>query len=192
MYKILPYVNAVLMVLTEIAKIIADIMAKIFGFSSEDLDFGAGVGNSLDILGDSLDNTTKKADKLKNSLMGLRSFDKIINISTPKSNNTGTGTGGIGISSDIMSMANKAMDNYNKKLENVRMKATEIRDNIMEWLGFTKKVDSKTGEVSFKFDHITSGTVLGALAAGGVIFKGVHTIYKVLSKIGLLNFGGIS
>ena len=187
-YKILPYVNAVLMVLTEIAKIIADIMAKIFGFKPEDLDFGAGVGNSVDILGDSLDNTTKKADNLKKSMMGLRSFDKIINISTPKNNGSGAGTGGVGISSDIMNMANKAMDNYNKKLENVRMKATKIRDNIMEWLGFTKQVDSKTGEVSFKFDHITSGTVLGGLAVGGVIFKGVHTIYKVLSKIGLLKF----
>lgn len=185
-YKILPYVNAIMMVLTEIAKILADIMARIFGFDPKELDFGAGVGNNIDILGDKMDNTTKKSEKLKNSMSGLRSFDKIINISTPKNNDSGAGTGGVGISSDIMSMANKAMDEYNKKIESIQMKATKIRDNIMEWLGFTKEIDGETGEVSFKFDHITSGTVLGALAIGGSIYKGVRTIWKILSKIGLL------
>lgn len=187
-YKILPYVNGILMVLTEIAKIIGNIMAKIFGFKPEDLDFGSGVGQDLDIFGEKADNATAKTEKLKKSVMGLRSFDKIINISTPKNNGSGAGAGATGISSDILNMANKAMDSYNKKLKNVKLQATEIRDKIMEWLGFTKIVDEKTREVSFKFDHITSGTVLGGLAVGGVIFKGVHTIYKVLSKIGLLKF----
>lgn len=178
------------MALTEVARVIAGIVASLFGFDPEDLNFGAGVSDSLDTLGDSLDNATKKSEKLKNSMLGLRSFDKIINISTPK--NDGSGTGGLGISADIWNMANKSMDEYNKKLTNVQMKATKIRDKIMEWLGFTKEIDEETGEVSFKFDHITSGTILGALAVGGSIFKGVSIIYKILSKIGLLKLTPIS
>lgn len=180
------------MVLTEIGKILADIMAKIFGFDPKELDFGAGVGNNIDILGDKMDNTTKKSEKLKNSMAGLRSFDKIINISTPKNNNTGADAGGLGIGSDIMSMANRAMDKYNKNIENIQMKATKIRDKIMEWLGFTKLVDEKTKEVSFKFDHITSGTVLGALVVGGSIYKGIYSIYKILSKFGLIKLPNVA
>ena len=181
-YKILPYVNGILMALTEIAKIIGDIMAKIFGFKPEDLDFGSGVGQDLDIFGEKADNATAKTEKLKKSVMGLRSFDKIINISTPKNNGSGAGVGATGISSNILNMANKAMDSYNSKLKNVKLKATEIRDNIMEWLGFTKKIDLNTGKVYWKFDHITSGTVLGALVVGGAIYKGISIIIGLVKK----------
>lgn len=191
-YKILPYVNGILMVLTEIAKIIGNIMAKIFGFKPEDLDFGSGVGQDLDIFGEKADNATAKTEKLKKSVMGLRSFDKIINISTPKNDGSGAGAGATGISSDILNMANKAMDSYNKKLKNVKLQATEIRDKIMEWLGFTKIVDEKTREVSFKFDHITKGTVLGGLAVGGIIYKGISKIFKILSKLGLIKLPKLS
>ena len=68
------------------------------------------------------------------------------------------------------------------------MKATEIRDRIMEWLGFTKEIDPLTGEVGFKFDHITSGTVLGALVVGGGIYKGIKynegTYESLVIKLG--------
>ena len=188
--KILPYVNAILMVLVEIGKVITEIVAKIFGFDSKDLDFGAGVGDSVDMLGDSMENTANKADKLKKSMLGLRSFDKILNISTPK-NDTGS-NGGLGIGSDIMGMANKAMDEYNSKLKNVKMRATEIRDSIMEWLGFTKHVNEETREEFFKFDHLTKGTFITGIVAGGAIFKGINTIYKILKKVGLLKFTGVS
>ena len=188
--KILPYINGILMVMVEIAKVIAQISATLFGFNEEDLDFGAGVGDSMDILGESIDNATDSTEKLKKSMLGLRSFDKIINISTPSSNDSSSS--GLGVDPKIANLANRAMDEYNKKLTNVQMKATKIRDNIMEWLGFTKEVDEKTGEVSFKFDHITSGTVLGALAVGGSIYSGTHKIYKIMEKLGILKLPSIS
>ena len=72
------------------------------------------------------------------------------------------------------------------------MKATKIRDRIMEWLGFQKQIDEETGDVSFKFDHITGGTVLGALAVGGTIFLGIKTFLKIFSKITGLKFANIS
>lgn len=203
-YKILPYLNAVVMVLVEIGKIIASIMQKIFGFNpKKDLDFGAGVATEIEDIvdningiGDSSSSAANNVKKLKNELLGLRSFDQLINLTTPTSsskNKSGSSSGtGLGISDDILNLANKAMDEYNKKLEYTGMKATKIRDKIMEWLGFTKEVDEKTGEISWKFDHITSGTVLGALAVGGSIFIGIMRIYSILKKIGILNFGFIS
>jgi len=190
--KVLPYLNAVLMVLNEIAKVIAGL----FGFKLDDFDFFdegtiGGLEGGFDDLGDSMDSAADSAKKLK---QGLRGFDKLNVITTPSSGGTGGagGVGGGGISSGLMDAFNKAFDDYNKKLSEVQMKATKIRDKILEWLGFTKVIDKDTGEVSFKFDHITGGTVLGALAVGGSIFKGIHTIYKVLKKFGIIKFDGIS
>ena len=209
--KILPYVNAILMVLTEIFSIVASLL----GYNEEDFDF-FGTGPEIEIeepkiqdyyggITDGANKAAKANDNLKKSMMGLRSFDKLNNISSPSSSGAGgSGGGGVGggigggiggIGPDIMDLANKAMDDYNKKLENVKMRATEIRDKIMEWLGFTKLTNEQGEFLGFKFDHITSGTVLGALAVGGIIYNGVRKILKMAEKLGLIkfpNFQGIS
>ena len=188
---ILPYLNAILMVLTAIISSIA----RLFGYKKEDFDYFDKPAVSVGKLDAGLGKATKSAGKLKKALSGLRGFDKLNVIQTPAESGggaSGGGAGGTGISGDILKSFNDAYDSYNKQLSNVKMKATKIRDTIMEWLGFTKHVDEKTGEVSFKFDHITGGTVLGALATGGVIFKGISKIVKLLQKIGLLKFPIIS
>lgn len=189
---LLPYINAILMALVEIGTIIANIMADLFGIEVEENFFDKSRANVIDLYDaytDGAGDATKANEKLKKSMMGLRSFDKLNNISSSSSTggagNIG-GNSGKGIRDNIWKMAKKAMDDYKKNLEDIQMKATKIRDQIMEWLGFTKIVDEETGDVSFKFDHITSGTVLGALAVGGVIFNGVRKIYSILSKLGLI------
>lgn len=177
--KILPYLNAIMMVLTEIINTIA----SFFGYSLEDYDFGvSSTADSVLELEDALNGAGESAKKLKS---GLRGFDKLNVISTPSSGASGAGSGG-GIDPEIMNAFNKSFDEYNNKLKDVKMKATEIRDNIMEWLGFTKEIDQETGKVSFKFDHITGGTVLGALAVGGGIYSGIVTISRVLSAFKIL------
>ena len=177
--KILPYVNGILMALTEIFNIIASLL----GYNEEDFNFFGTADTSAIDLGDNIATATDNTKNLKKELSGLRSFDKLINITTPK--NTGAGAGGVstGVSADIANLANKAMDDYNRKLKDVEMKATKIRDSIMQWLGFTKEVDEKTGKVSWKFDHITGGTVLGALVVGGAIFKGIKAILGMFSVL---------
>ena len=177
--KVLPYLNAILMVLTEIINLVAGI----FGFNIEDFDYGvAEVADSVLELEEGLDGASESAKKLKS---GLRGFDKLNVITTPSSGASGVGAGG-GIDPSIMKAFNNAFDEYNSKLKDVRMRATEIRDNIMEWLGFTKLVDEETNKVSFKFEKITGGTVLGALALGGSIFLGIKKIlgfFKGISTI---------
>ena len=147
---------------------------------AEDIeDFGAGVGNAV-----------SGVEKLKR---GLRGFDKLNNITTPSASSGAAGGGvGGGINPELLKAFNKAYDDYFKKIGQVEMKATRIRDRIMEWLGFQKQIDEETGDVSFKFDHITGGTVLGALTVGGTIFLGIKTLLKIFSKITGLKFASIS
>ena len=173
--KVLPYLNAILMVLTEIISIIA----SLFGYKEEDFDYFTGIADSVLDLEEGLDGASESAKKLK---QGLRGFDKLNVITTPSSTSSSAGASG-GISPDILNAYDSAFSNYMKQLDNVQMKATKIRDTIMEWLGFTKQIDDETGDVSFKFDHITGGTVLGALAVGGAIFVGVKKVYDTFKGI---------
>lgn len=173
---ILPYLNGFLMVLTEIISW----FAVLVGYKEEEFDFFSETDQSVLDLSDGLASATENAKKLKS---GLRGFDKLNNITTPSNADAGVGAGAGGVDPEILNLFNKASDNYMKSLEKIEMKATKIRDKIMEWLGFTKLIDEETGDISFKFDHLTSGTVLGALVAGGTIYSGISKITGFLLKI---------
>ena len=150
--KILPYLNAIMMVLTEIINMIA----KLFGYKEEDYDYFSGTADAVMDLEENLGKATAGAGKLKKQLQGLRSFDKLNVISTPSSGGAGGGggVGGTGVNPDILKAFNNAFDSYNDKLSNVKMKASEIRDSIMEWLGFTKEIDPVTGKIVWKYQGI--------------------------------------
>ena len=173
--KALPYLNAVLMVLTEIISSIATLV----GYNPKDYDYFGETDESVINLKDNLAGANANAKKLNNS---LRAFDRLNNITT----NTGAGSGvSGGISPQIAKLLNDEIEKYNQKLTNVQMKATKIRDSIMEWLGFQKKINPLTKDVSFEFDHITGGTVLGALVVGGSIYKGIKSIFSILGKFNI-------
>lgn len=176
--KLLPILNGIIMALVEIINLIA----SLFGYDIGDYDYGVGeLSDSFLDLEDNIDGAAESAKKLKS---GLRGFDKLNVITTPSDSGK---SGASGIDPAIMNAFNDAFDEYNSKLKEVQMKATKIRDTIMEWLGFTKQIDKETGKVSFKFDHLTSGTVLGALAVGGTIYSGFVTISKILAKVGIIS-----
>ena len=180
--KVLPYLNAILMVLVEII----NSFAVLLGYDPADFDFFTELDESVVDLADGLGTASNNAKKLK---QGLRGFDKLNNITTPSAGSSGISGGvGGGIDPKIMDLFNKEVEKYNQKLTDVQMKATKIRDRIMEWLGYTKQVDEETGKVSFKFDHITIGTVLGGLAVGGAVVSGVKIILKILERITGLKF----
>ena len=179
--KILPYLNAILMVLTEIINAVA----ALFGYKEENYDYFSGMADSVLDLEEGLDGATESAKKLK---QGLRGFDKLNVISTPSAASGAAGVGS-GISPDIAKAYDNAYKNYMSKLDNVQMKATKIRDSIMEWLGFTKQIDSKTGDVSFKFDHITGGTLIGGLLIGGALVKAISKVFTAGKNIINLIFG---
>lgn len=180
--KVLPYLNAILMVLVEII----NSFAVLLGYDPADFDFFTELDESVVDLADGLGTASNNAKKLK---QGLRGFDKLNNITTPSAGASGVGVGiGSGIDPSIMSLFNKEVDKYNSKLTNVKMKATEIRDRIMQWLGYTELTNEAGEHLGFKFDHITGGTVLGALGVGGFIYNGVKIVLKTFERITGLKF----
>lgn len=100
--------------------------------------------SSADDLTTGLGGATAKAKELKKVLMG---FD-VLNVITTPSDTSSSGGGGSDMAIDPKIL--NALKEYDNMMDGVRMKATEIRDRIMEWLGFEKYINSETGEITWK------------------------------------------
>lgn len=169
--EVLPYINAIMMVLTEIVSLVA----SLFGYSEGDFDYFAGTSDSVLELEDSLNGATDSAKKLK---QGLRGFDKLNVINTPTKSEAGAG----GLDADILDAFNSAFDDYQNKLENVQMKATRIRDAILDWLGFSDGTYK-----NLKLIAAVLGTIVGLK-----LIKGIAGLVTGTSKLGkLLGTGGM-
>lgn len=171
--KILPYANAFLMVVKEVAKSIATM------FGIELSDYNSGIASSEDAydgLTDSIDGATASAKELKRQTLG---FDQINNINENKD----SGSGGSSVSGGIDQRLLDAIKGYDNGMEKVRMKATEIRDRIMEWLGFTKEIDPLTGEISWKLTNTdsTMGKIIYALK--DIVKYGKEVVFGVLKVL---------
>lgn len=137
--KALPYLNAFLMVINELI----ERFAIFVGFELPTYEQNGGYD-----LSDYLDDVSDSASKAKKELQGLRPFDKLNLISTPKKDK-GLGVGG-GIDKRLL----EALKEYDLKISDIDNKATKIRDKVMEWLGFTKEVNAETGEITWKYDTL--------------------------------------
>ncbi len=167
--SILPYANALLMVVKEVSNAIA----TMFGIELKDYNSGIASQEGIyDCIADSADDASKAVKELKRQTLG---FDEIHNINENKDSSSGTSVNG-GIDQRLLD----AITGYDNGMDKVRMKATEIRDRIMEWLGFTKKIDPLTGKVSFKYGGINK-----TLKNIWQSFKGLNTQSKILVGIGL-------
>ncbi|MCI8397774.1 MAG: hypothetical protein HFJ52_09305 [Clostridia bacterium] len=125
--NILPYVNAIMMVINELLKMVA----KLFGFEVSDQNVNISAGVGADDLADDLGTATGKAKELKKQLMG---FDEINNITLPDKSSGGSGGASVG---GIDQRLLDAMKEYDNMMDKVKSKADEIKDKIMKWLGFT-------------------------------------------------------
>lgn len=168
--RILPYANAILMVIKEISRALADFL----GIEISDYNSGiASYEKDFIDLEDAVGDTTDKVKKLKREILG---FDQINNINEPS--NTGDDDG---VSAGIDPRLLNAIEGYDNAMEKVRMKATIIRDKIMEWLGFTKKIDPLTREISFKYDGMKK-----TLSNLWTWFKKLSNTGKILVGLGLV------
>ena len=171
--KVLPYLNAVLMTLTEIF----NIMATLLGFKLPKFDYSglaAGSEYADDII-EGMDGAGASVDKLKDKLNGLRGFDKLNVINTPKDSGSSAGIGTV--DPKIMDAFNARFKEYNDMLDQVHMKATQIRDKIMEWLGFTKQINPFTGQIVWKYEGFSK------------TLKNIWEWFKKLSATGKLLAG---
>ena len=172
--RILPYLNATVMVVKELVKAFAMLVGYEMPDSSSNIldmmddtaeDFGTTLNGGID----------KAAEKIKNM---LAPFDKVNVLSKPTDNSGGSGSGIAGIDPRIL----EALSQYESSLSNVSMRATKIRDTIMEWLGFTKQVNEQTGEITWVF----SDGYTNLKKIRDVILAIVG--YKILSGTGALSY----
>lgn len=172
--KILPYANAILMVIKEVSKAIG----TMFGIELKDYNSGiASAGDSFTDLEDSVDGAVGKVKELKRQTLD---FDEIHTIN--KDNSSG-GSDGSSISGGIDQRLLDAIQGYDNGMDKVKMKATEIRDRIMEWLGFTKEIDEVTGEVRFKFDDTDSNLYKIVEAFKNIYDNGKKVVGEVFGKL---------
>ena len=135
-YSILPYLNAILIVLN---KLISS-LATLLGFSESAYDFFSKKTDTLseafEDFGASVGGVGDAAKKTKKELSGLRSFDKLNVIKTPtESSTSGSGSGGSGINPNLLKAFDTIFDNYNSMLDGVETKATKIAKRIMKAFG---------------------------------------------------------
>lgn len=197
--KILPYLNAVLMVLTEIFNMIAGLV----GFKMPEFDYSGltGVSDLAMDIEDEMNGAGAATDALASKLKGLRSFDKLNVINTPSESKASAGGGaGGGIDPTILNAFNAAFSQYNDMMDKVKMKASIIKEQIMQWLGFTKKINPLTGEIEYEFQGIdklikniwdafknlspTMKVIVGYVSflIGSKVITAIKTILSLLSK----------
>lgn len=183
--EILPYANAFLMVVKEVSTAIATM------FGIELTDYNTGIASQEGIYDDIADSVSDATDAVKELKRQTLGFDEIHNINENKDSGSGTDVSG-GIDQRLLD----AITGYDNGMDKVKMKATEIRDKIMEWLGFTKELDPLTGKVSFKLKEGWSNLkLIGGIIATIIGFKIVKGIGNLITGTGklskILGTGGI-
>lgn len=179
---ILVYVNAIIMVIKEILKSFADLL----GWDLESSGVNS-LDTSIEDIGTNLNDATKKAKEFKKQLMG---FDEINNITLPTDNSdSGTNTIG-GIDTRLLNN----LTEWDNKMDSISGKAQEIRDKMLEWLGFKRNDDGtwKLGEGYTNFEKIKDVVLtIGSLILGWKLGGFISSISEALTKLGLLK-GAIS
>ena len=189
--QILPYANAVIMVIKEIAKAIASMLGI------EITDYNSEIGaleeqeNAWNDIGSGVGKATKAAKEYKKQIL---SFDQIHNLTTPTNSGSGSGGGAGNLVGGIDKRILDSIKGYDNLMDKVKMKATKIRDRWMEILGFKKVINPLTGEIEFKYQGL--GTTIKNLAkwfgnlsgkAKLLVGLGLYTIFsKLLSPVGKL------
>lgn len=178
---ILPYINAIMMVINELLKMVA----KLFGFNIETQNISASVG--VDDLADDLGTATGKAKELKKQLMG---FDEINNITLPNKTSSGSGASVGGIDQRLLD----AMKEYDNLMDKVKSKANDIRDKMMEWLGFERD-DNGTWKLKDGYTNIEKirdiAIIVGGLLAGWKIANLISGLGDALKDVKTLKALGV-
>lgn len=173
---ILPYINAIMMVVNELLKM----TAQLFGFevSEQSVNISASIG--ADDLANDLGTASGKAKELKNQLMG---FDEINNITLDKDSSSSSGdSSGVGIDQRLLD----ALDGYNNRMDEISNTAAGIRDKMLEWLGFKRNDDGtwKLKEGLTNFEKILDIAKLIGVAIG--TWKISSTITNLFKNLGIL------
>ena len=190
---ILPYAIAV----AKVIRLIADAIAKLFGFALPEIDYSGigssvgGIADSTQDIGDGLGDATKKAKELKTALLGIDE----LNIISPPKDTSGSGAGGIG---DIGGGGlGFDLPTYDFLDGAISSKVDEIVQKMKEWLGLNKEIDSwadlfdtRLGKILLTVEAIGAGLAAWKIAKSVADFVKYITSFKGFGA-GLAGLGAL-
>ena len=174
--NVLTYVNAIIMTLKEILKSFANLFGVELNYSGT-----LGVVNEdLEDISNSIGGATKKAKEFKKQLMG---FDEINNITLPDTSSSGSGSLATGVDDRLL----KSLKEWDNKMDSISGKAQDIRDKMLDWLGFERDDDGtwKLKEGLKNLEKIKDVAINIGIAFG--TWKVSSAITDLLKNLGILN-----
>lgn len=158
--KVLPVINGVVIAIKRLLVSVANLLGIKIDFSS----FGQGVSGYNEDLEDTADALDKVGTSAKNAKSGVREFDKLKVISTPKSSGSGSGAGGAGI--DLTKEIMDATAEYEKVWQEAFDK---MQNTAMEWADKVEKLFEPVKKLFkdlFNGDFFEAGQDTSKLVAG--------------------------
>lgn len=158
--KVLPVINGVVIAIKRLLVSVANLLGIKIDFSS----FGQGVSGYNEDLEDTADALDKVGTSAKNAQSGIRAFDKLKVISTPKSSGSGSGAGGAGI--DLTKEIMDATAEYEKVWQEAFDK---MQNTAMGWADKIEKLFEPVKKLFkdlFNGDFFEAGQDLSGIVTG--------------------------
>lgn len=158
--KVLPVINGVVIAIKRLLVSVANLLGIKIDFSS----FGQGVSGYNEDLEDTADALDKVGTSAKNAQSGIRAFDKLKVISTPKSGGSGSGAGGAGIdlTKEIMDATAEYEKVWQEAFDKMQNTAMGWADKIEKLLEPVKKLFKDF----FNGDFFEAGQDLSGIVTG--------------------------
>lgn len=158
--KVLPVINGVVIAIKRLLVSVANLLGIKIDFSS----FGQGVSGYNEELEDTADALDKVGTSAKNAQSGIRAFDKLNVISTPKSSGTGSGANGAGIdlTKEIMDATAEYEKVWQEAFDKMQNTAMGWADKIEKLLEPVKKLFKDL----FNGDFFEAGQDLSGIVTG--------------------------
>jgi hypothetical protein len=158
--KVLPVINGVVIAIKRLLVSVANLLGIKIDFSS----FGQSVSGYNEELEDTADALDKVGTSAKNAKSGVREFDKLKVISTPKSSGSGSGAGGTGIdlTKEIMDATAEYEKVWQEAFDKMQNTALGWADKIEKLLEPVKKLFKDF----FNGDFFEAGQDLSGIVTG--------------------------
>ena len=179
--KALPYINGFIMALRTLVSFVGALLGVSVKAGHSLSDVGDSANKASSGIGGIGDKAGKAAKKLKQL---IAPFDEL-NVLQEQSEDSGGGGGG-GFGSDVLDPAlAEAIANMELSLENVKMKANEVRDSILGFLGIEVTTDPITGEQIIQWNKEAFQTnVMDSLNQFKNWFANLDPIWQGVAAIG--------
>lgn len=158
--KVLPVINGVVIAIKRLLVSVANLLGIKIDFSS----FGQGISGYNEELEDTADALDKVGTSAKNAQSGIRAFDKLKVISTPKSSGSGSGAGeaGIDLTKEIMDATAEYEKVWQEAFDKMQNTAMGWADKIEKLLEPVKKLFKDF----FNGDFFEAGQDLSGIVTG--------------------------